>query len=146
MQIEQFITFFTAHWQLASLFFVLLSLLIALEVRNRLVGIPRLSPSQVTQSINHQSANLLDLRSKELFAQGHIVGAINRPWSELEKQIQSLGFDKQKPVVVVCENGQHSQKAATMLRTAGFLQASLLQGGLMSWRGAGLPLNKKGGK
>ena len=143
MQIEQFITFITAHWQLALLFVVLLLLLVGLEVRNRLLGIPQLSPSEVTQAINHQAAILVDIRSKDSFAQGHILGSDNRPWKEFEAQISTVDFDKQKPVIVICENGQHAQKAALMLRKVGFLQANILKGGLPSWCSAGLPLIKK---
>jgi rhodanese-related sulfurtransferase len=146
MQTEQLLTFLTNHWQLALLFFVLVLLLIAVEVRNRLTGIPQLGPSAVTQSINHESATLLDVRSPELFARGHIIGSINRPLNDLSKQIETLNIDKQKPVILVCELGQTAQKAAAMLRNAGFLQCRVLQGGLTAWRGAQLPLVKKGGK
>jgi rhodanese-related sulfurtransferase len=146
MQTTQLITFITAHWPLALLFVTLLLLLAGTEVRNKLLGVPRLSPSQVTQAINHQSAMLLDLRNKDPFMQGHILGALNRPWSEFSKQLEVLDADKQKPVIAICENGQVSQRAAAMLRKAGFAQASSLQGGILAWRSASLPLAKKGGK
>lgn len=145
MQTEQLITFFTAHWQLSLLFVVLLLSLIGVEIRNKLVGIPGFSPAQVTQSINHDAATVLDFRNKEQFMLGHILGAINRPWSEFQKQPQ-VDCDKQKPVIAICENGQTASKAAILLRNAGFSQVRILQGGLMSWRSAGLPLTKKGAK
>ena len=116
MQTEQLITFITAHWQLALLFAVLLLLLVGLEVRNRLVGIPRLSPSEVTQAINHKAAMLIDIRSKEKFVQGHILGSVNRPWKEFQTEISAMNSDKQKPVIVICELGQSAEKAALMLR------------------------------
>ncbi|MFU8797849.1 MAG: rhodanese-like domain-containing protein [Gammaproteobacteria bacterium] len=146
MQSSQFITFFTAHWQLALLFLTCLLLLLGTEIRNRLFGVPQLSPLEVTQAMNRQAAILLDLRNQDPFSQGHILGAVNRPWSEFVKHIAALNFDKQKPIITICEHGQTASKAAAMLRKAGFIQPGSLRGGMTAWKSAGLPLAKKGGK
>jgi rhodanese-related sulfurtransferase len=47
-----------------------------------------------------------------------------------------------KPVVVVCESGARSARAASALRKAGRSDVYCLEGGLSSWKQAGLPVVK----
>jgi rhodanese-related sulfurtransferase len=43
-------------------------------------------------------------------------------------------------VIVVCQTGRRSAKAASVLRAAGIKDVFVLSGGVASWREAGLPL------
>jgi len=45
-------------------------------------------------------------------------------------------------VIVVCDDGSRSGRAATALRRQGFEQVFTLSGGIGAWRQAGLPLEK----
>jgi rhodanese-related sulfurtransferase len=85
------------------------------------------------------SPNLLvvDVRTTEEFAQGHLQGAINIPLSNLPTQISSLG--RNRPVLVYCQTGHRSAQAATLLTNAGFTQVYDMNGGLNAWINAGYP-------
>jgi phage shock protein E len=61
---------------------------------------------------------LLDVRSTDEFANGHLDGARNVPILELESRIAELPRDR--PLVVYCSAGGRSAWAAHVLRARGF--------------------------
>ena len=61
---------------------------------------------------------------------------------ELEARSSELEKYKAKPVIVICESGSRSDKAAATLRKQGFGQVFSLSGGIGAWKQAGLPLEK----
>lgn len=64
-------------------------------------------------------ARLVDVRTAEEFAAGHLPGAINVPLSELAKRANGL-VPKEAPVVVYCSSGMRSRLAKTALVKRGF--------------------------
>jgi phage shock protein E len=64
-------------------------------------------------------AVLLDVRTREEFAHGHLDGARNIPVQELQQRISEVGLATTS-VVVHCHAGQRSRAAAQILRGAGF--------------------------
>ena len=87
---------------------------------------------------------LIDVRTVEEFASGHVPGAVNIPIDVLDPQdvIQAEAFgDKSKPVYVICESGGRSARAATMLASAGYAPVDVT-GGTGAWRAKGYPLDK----
>jgi len=106
-------------------------------VRNRSSG-PALSTLQVTQLINSRNATIVDVRSAEEFAKGSLPNARNLPAPTVADRLREL--KKDKPVIVVCANGQAAGKVAAQLRSNGFNDVFILGGGLAAWREAGLPI------
>lgn len=70
------------------------------------------------KSMLAQGAVILDVRSPEEFATGHIEGAINLPLPTLGKHIQALKQAK-KPVITCCASGMRSANAAAQLNKTG---------------------------
>ncbi|WP_019142129.1 rhodanese-like domain-containing protein [Noviherbaspirillum massiliense] len=101
-----------------------------------------LTSLQATQLINQGKALILDVRDPAQFAAGHMRDAKNIPLKELPGRISELDKFKSKTVIVVCQSGTNSGKAASQLKKAGFNQVVGLQGGLNAWQGQGLPLAK----
>ncbi len=66
-----------------------------------------------------KGARLVDLRTPEEFASGHVSGAINIPVQELVQRMAEVGA-KETPVVLYCQSGNRSGRAARMLKEAGF--------------------------
>lgn len=64
-------------------------------------------------------ARLVDVRTPEEFAAGHLPGAINLPVQELERRRVELE-PQERPVVVYCRSGSRSARAARLLESAGF--------------------------
>lgn len=110
----------------------------ALQPRGR-----RASALQVTQLMNRGKGTVIvDVRTAEEFAAGHLRDAKNIPLADLTARIGELEKSKPRSVVVVCQSGARSDKAARQLAAAGFDDVVSLDGGLAAWQAAGLPVAK----
>lgn len=97
---------------------------------------------QATKLINQGKTLVLDVRSTEEFATGHIRDAKNIPLKELKDRVAELEKFKARPVVVVCTKGLQSTKATSLLEKEGFEEAVSLLGGMDEWKSQSLPLAK----
>ena len=77
-----------------------------------------------------KGALLVDVRTPEEYAEGHIPDAINVPVQELEARMAEL--PKDRPIVVYCRSGKRSARAASMLQAAGYTSIHDL-GAMSSW-------------
>jgi len=99
-----------------------------------------LSATEFAEKIKEMpSATIIDVRTPEEFAKGHLQNAKNYDWNgdDFGKQIAPL--DKSKPVFVYCLSGGRSSSAADRIRSEGFKDVYELDGGIMKWRAANLP-------
>jgi rhodanese-related sulfurtransferase len=97
-----------------------------------------ISPQEVLAFEGRTDAPLvLDVRSAEEFASGHVPGARNVAYDEVEARLAELGPARE--VVVYCERGPRASKAAAVLSAAGFA-VKQLAGHMSGWREAGLPI------
>ena len=76
-------------------------------------------------------ARLVDVRTTEEFAAGHIPGAVNIPVQELDRRIGELE-PKDAPVVVYCRSGNRSGRATRVLKGAGYAKVHDL-GAMSRW-------------
>lgn len=102
----------------------------------------KVSLLQATQLINQGKALIVDVRDPADFAAGHVRDAINIPAKDLPNRMAELEKHKSKSVIVVCQNGVQSSRAATQLGKAGFAEVFSLNGGLAAWQAQGLPVVK----
>ncbi len=137
-----FLNFVISQWQLWLALVIVVTLIISLEVHNRVFGPSRLSPQEVTNLINRHQALVVDVREETLFHQGHIAGALNIPVRELKQKLEKLSPHKGTPVIMVCNAGQSAIKAAVLLKQNGFSLVHVLHGGLNAWKKANLPVIK----
>ena len=80
-----------------------------------------------------EDAAVLDVRSAEEFAAGHVPGAVNVP---LEQVRADPGRYAGQELYVICQSGGRSLKAATALNTAGATAVSV-SGGTGGWMSSG---------
>lgn len=85
---------------------------------------------------------VLDVREREQFDTGHLPGAMFLPRGQLELRVNEAFPDPTIRIVAVCEFGKISTFAAATLRSLGFMRATALDGGMKSWREAGLAVEK----
>lgn len=102
----------------------------------------RASTLEVTQMLNRGKAVLVDVRTPEEFAAGHMRDAKNIPLADFDKRIGELDKSKSKSIVIVCQNGARADKALKQLKAAGFEDAIGLEGGFAAWQAASLPVAK----
>lgn len=76
-------------------------------------------------------AHLVDVRTPQEFATGHIPGAINIPVQDLERRMAELE-GKDRPIVVYCRSGNRSSSAARLLESAGYAEVRDL-GAMTRW-------------
>ena len=109
------------------------------ELRERARGAGAIGAQDVVRLMN-QGALLLDVRSAEDYAAGHIRGARSLPAAQLADGLDTLKRYRDKPVVVYCEQGVSALGAMRTLTQAGFGRVANLRGGLRAWRAEHLPV------
>ena len=78
-------------------------------------------------------ALLVDVRTREEYAQGHIPGSRNLPLDEISRAAREIP-DRDTPLFVYCLSGARSRQAVSALRRMGFAQAANI-GGISGYRG-----------
>ena len=138
---QQLAAFALANAVLVLFFFWLLAALVWTSVST--TGPGQLSPADTVRLISHEDAVVIDLRPDGEFRNGHIVNAIHVPFDQIESRLGRLGKYRQRPVIAACRTGQQSANAARRLRSEGFERVHRLQGGMLAWQNADLPLAKE---
>jgi rhodanese-related sulfurtransferase len=85
---------------------------------------------------------VLDVRTSEEYAEGHVPGAINISHTEIAERLQELSAYKQTPVVVYCRSGRRAGIAIDVLEHHGFSKVFHLAGDMNGWREAHRPEEK----
>ncbi len=96
------------------------------------------STTEAVQLMNQKHAVLIDIRPASAFAAGHIPQSRNIPLEEINQKTATL--PKNKPLILVCDQGRSAIGAATRLRAQGVTEVVTLEGGLRAWSAAGLPV------
>ena len=85
---------------------------------------------------------LLDVRTNNEFAQGHLQGAqqIDFYRDDFSDALDKL--DREQPVLIYCRSGNRSGKAAKKMKAMGFYAVYNLEGGIGAWSKRGKPVSK----
>jgi rhodanese-related sulfurtransferase len=142
MSFDALIAFAAQSPILSSIFVVLTVALVYTEVARLFVGYKTVSPAQLTDLINRESALLVDVSAIAEFDKGHILGSKHVAMSQFDPENKLLAKAKELPVALVCRTGQTSSEAAKRLHKAGFTRVYWLNDGLNAWIQADLPLTK----
>lgn len=83
---------------------------------------------------------LIDVRTPGEFMSLHIPGSYNVPLDTLHEHRETLRRHCGGPLVLVCQSGQRARRAESALREIGMESLHVLDGGVLSWQAADLPL------
>jgi rhodanese-related sulfurtransferase len=97
------------------------------------------APDLAARIADASAPMVLDVRSAQEFASGHVPGAVNVPHGELANRLTSLDLAPGDEIVVYCESGRRAGTAEESLRSAGFTSVRHLEGDMSAWRESGLP-------
>ena len=99
-------------------------------------GLPDRDPALAHRLVEQDGAVLLDVRTPEEYAEGHVDGAVNIPHDALPSRISEVetlaDSDKSTPIVVYCRSGHRAGIAKQSLLDAGFQRVTNL-GGMSDW-------------
>ena len=85
------------------------------------------------EALQDEGDVVMDVREVDEFAEGHIIGAINVPLSEIQNG-ERAGLDKDQTYVVVCRSGSRSQTASEILFDEGYDVINVSEG-MSTWQG-----------
>lgn len=85
---------------------------------------------------------VLDVRTPEEYAAGHVPGAVNIPHDQAGARIEELRPHQDQTIVLYCKSGRRAGIAAEVLAQAGFGPLRHLAGDMPGWIDAGLPVEK----
>jgi rhodanese-related sulfurtransferase len=93
-----------------------------------------------------EPVTVIDVRTEEEFARGHVPGAYHIPGGNLPLEAPWLLERLDSPVVISCAGRTRGILGAQMLREAGFSNVAALENGAMGWRLSGRALEEGGGR
>jgi phage shock protein E len=98
-----------------------------------------ISPAALMDRIGRGDAPpVLDVRSPGEFAEGHVPGAVNVPFTSVLSGSNKVRVPKSETVVVYCGHGPRAWLAGNALRWRGYTRIIYLRGHMAAWRRAGL--------
>jgi len=100
----------------------------------------RVDAAMFSEVVTTPGVTIIDVRTPEEFAQGHIQGAVNYNVQGPDFANQIMGLDPAGVYAVYCRSGNRSQPAVTQLSNVGINSIFELEPGIIGWENAGLPL------
>lgn len=78
-------------------------------------------------------AEVIDVRNKREYEEGHIEGSINVPEYEINEDFKNIIINKNKPIIIYCSSGYRSKSAYKKLKNMGYTEVYNLYGGLENY-------------
>ena len=117
--------------------FTLLSLFGCIKTNSSYVAV--LSPDAYEAKLSARSL-IIDVRTPEEFAAGHLENAININFFDTDFEDQISDYKTNKKVFIYCKSGRRSGLAATKMTGLGFGRVINLKGGILAWEQDGKPI------
>ena len=106
-------------------------------------NITSVSAPEFDKEIKADSVGLLDVRTPQEYAEGHIDGALNiNIQSDDFRQRAEKELSKDSTILIYCRSGRRSMEAAGILSELGYKVVNL-KGGIIEWKGDGLPVTDR---
>ncbi len=99
-----------------------------------------LKPEEVATLLARRQVVLVDTRDKAVFDRVHLPQAIHLPIADIENRIAEL-YGLPAAPVLYCRSGEQTKELASKLAERG-TPASFLEGGVLAWEAAGLPVER----
>jgi phage shock protein E len=81
---------------------------------------------------------VLDVREQWEYDEGHIPGVVHIPMNDVPARLSEIPTDQ--TVIVSCRSGNRSGQVTNFLRDQGFENVHNMDGGILAWQAAGLPV------
>ena len=117
--------------------FFLLAVFNELKIKEAICG---LSTTDSVKLIN-QNSLIFDVGNADRYAKKHLLGAANKKPEDVTEAELRKNNKKNKPVLLVCDNGNASKKLSLKLRSKGLDNVFYIKGGQTEWENASLPVS-----
>lgn len=116
---------------------------------NTAVADPAIAPANLPDAVDVETVAaikergdvlVLDVREQWEYDEGHIPGVTLIPMNEVAARLSEIPTDKE--VIVTCRTGNRSAQVAEFLRAQGYDNIHNMQGGIVAWEAAGLPVER----
>ncbi|WP_299438001.1 rhodanese-like domain-containing protein [uncultured Aquimarina sp.] len=101
---------------------------------NDTAAVELITVEEMDSLLELEKVQLVDVRTPQEYAEGHIEGAINIDFSDENFETLISEVDKSKPVAVYCGRGGRSGKCSAYMKKAGFTKIYDLDGGITEWK------------
>ena len=99
-----------------------------------------LKPEEVAPLLKRRQVVLVDTREQNVFERVHLPQAIHMPITDIENRLAELHMLPAAPVLY-CRSGEQTKDLASKLAEQG-VPVSFLEGGVLAWEAAGLPVER----
>ena len=100
------------------------------------------SPDDAHALVESGDVEVLDVRTPEEYAEGHLEGATNIDFYASDFADQIAELDRDQEYVVYCRSGNRSSQATALMAEQGFAAVNDVDGGIVAWEAAGLPVER----
>ncbi len=125
---------------LFALFFVLSSTSFAQTAAKDSIQV--LSIAQFEKMATKKKSKIIDVRTPEEVAEGHLADATTINFLSPDFTSQVAGLNKKGTYLLYCRSGARTRKAADAMRKMGFKHVYMLEGGINAWKEAGKTIEK----
>ena len=116
-----------------------------------LISIPEVDVGEAARAIASGAARYIDCRSEGELGGGIVAGSVSLPFphngnaeviepAEFLLDVRAEGFERDHTIFVGCRSGARSALAAEVLIEAGYTDVRSVEGGILAWAAAGLPI------
>lgn len=136
-----FAEFLSQNLLWVAAFVVVANLLLLSFLQANVKGAHMVSALELPKLQRGGKSVIIDVNEQGQFSQAHIPEAENFSLADITADNKALLAHKDKTVIVVCQTGSRSTKAARALVALGFTDVHVLRGGLMNWTKENLPVS-----
>jgi rhodanese-related sulfurtransferase len=146
MDLDRIFEFLGNHWIMVGATVVVAVLLTQDLIESVLRKHKLVTPAGAVALMNGDDTIVIDVRESHEFSAGHIEDARHIPLGKIDDRAYELLESKASPVIVACQSGTRSPQACRKLAALGFSDVYELQGGMVAWEEAKLPVSRKRSK
>ena len=103
-------------------------------------GVRLVDASSAAEAVDEVGTVVLDIRTPQEYAEARIDGAVNIDFYATDFADSIAELPRDGSYVMYCRSGNRSAEATKLMRDLGFEDVSELDGGILSWANAGLPM------
>jgi len=122
-------------------FVIIANLLMFSFIQGQVKGAKMVSALKLPQLQRDAKSVIVDVNDEKEFALSHISDSQNFPLASINSDNKALLKHKESTVILTCQSGTKSTKAAKILVGLGFNDVHILRGGLFGWTKENLPVS-----